>query len=191
MATTGILASIPHDLFTSGVPLGEKVIRTLAVYLGILLLLRLAGRRDLAQLNTSDLVVLLLLSNVVQNAVIGKDNSLVGGLLGAAVLLGANAGLDRIVQHSEAAAHLLEGESEILASGGRIDAGTIRRLGLRESDVMVALRRQGASSLDEVDEASLEPGGNVVVTLRPDAENATKADLARLEAKLDQLLARG
>ncbi len=104
MVTTAVLASsIPHDLWTSGEPLAEKVIRTVAVYLGVLLLLRLAGKRDLAQLNTSDLVVLLLLSNVVQNAVIGDDNSLVGGLVGAVALVAVNSVIVRLVQRSDVA----------------------------------------------------------------------------------------
>lgn len=190
MALPAILASIPHDLWTSGEPLAEKVIRTVAVYLGVLLLLRLAGKRDLAQLNTFDLVVLLLLSNVVQNAVIGNDNSLLGGLVGAVTLVVVNSVLVRVVQRSEAAVALVEGTAEVLVRDGRIEGAALERLGLRPADVVVALRRQGASTLDEVAEATLEPGGSIVVTLRHDAEDATKADIARLEAKLDQLLAR-
>jgi uncharacterized membrane protein YcaP (DUF421 family) len=190
MAITAVLASISDDLFTSGVPLAEKVLRTVAVYLGILLLLRLAGKRDLAQLNTFDLVVLLLLSNVVQNAVIGNDNSLIGGLVGAVTLVVVNSLLVRVAQRSDSAVRLLEGEAATLARDGRLDAGAIQRLGLRPADVEAAIRRQGASTLAEVAEASLEPGGSIVVRLRAEAEGATKADVARLEAKLDDLLAR-
>jgi len=185
-----LLASISDDLFTSGVPLLEKGIRTIAVYLGILLLLRLAGKRDLAQLNSFDLVVLLLLSNVVQNAVIGNDDSLTGGLVGAVVLIAANGALVRVVQRSDTAVRLFEGTPEVLVRRGRVDVGALRRLGLRSADVRAAVRRQGASTLAEVEEASLAPGGAIVVQLEPDAENATRADVARLEAKLDQLLAR-
>jgi uncharacterized membrane protein YcaP (DUF421 family) len=179
---------ISHDLFTIGVPVLEKVLRTVAVYLGLLLLLRLAGKRDLAQLNSFDLVVLLLLSNVVQNAVIGNDNSLAGGLLGAAVLIGVNSALVRAVRRSEPAVAVLEGTSTVLAEDGHIDGDALRRLGLRREDVEVALRRQGASTLSEVAEATLTPGGTIVVRLRADAENATKADITRLEHKLDRLL---
>lgn len=186
-----VVATIPHDLFTTGVPVLEKVIRTIAVYLGLLLLLRLAGKRDLAQLNTFDLVVLLLLSNVVQNAVIGSDDSLLGGLLGAVVLVAGNSALVRLVQRSDRAVALVEGTAEVLARDGELDHGTLQRLGLRPSDVEVALRRQGASSVGDVQEATLEPGGDIVVRLRHDAEPATRADVARLEAKLDRLLAPG
>ena len=183
------LASITDDLFSVGVPLTEKVLRTVAVYLGILLLLRLAGKRDLAQLNTFDLVVLLLLSNVVQNAIIGPDNSLVGGLVGAVTLLGVNAITVRIAQRSEPVARLLEGTSTTLLTDGHLDLEAIDRLGLRQADVIVALRHQGATSLDDVADASLEPGGSIVLTLKPEASPATHAEVARIEAKLDQLLA--
>ena len=187
---TVLSTTVTHDLLTSGIPLVEKVIRTVAVYLGILLLLRLAGKRDLAQLNSFDLVVLLLLSNVVQNAIIGNDNSLVGGLLGAVTLVAGNSLLVRFAQRSERAVALLEGSADVIVRDGEIDQATIRRLGLRSADVEVAVRRQGASTLSEVRRASIEPGGTIVVELLEAAENATKADVARLEAKLDQILAR-
>ena len=189
MLLSAVHATIAHDLFTTGVPLAEKVIRTVGVYLGILLLLRLAGRRDLAELNTFDLVVLLLLSNVVQNAIIGNDNSLLGGLLGAVTLIAINSVLVRVAQTGERAVAILEGSAEVLARDGEVQADTVRRLGLREADVLVALRRQGASTLSEVEEATLEPGGAIVVKLKADAEGATKGDVARIEAKLDRLLA--
>jgi uncharacterized membrane protein YcaP (DUF421 family) len=188
MALSAILATIPHDLFTTGVPLAEKVLRTVAVYLGILLLLRLGGRRDLAQLNTFDLVVLLLLSNVVQNAIIGNDNSLLGGLLGAVTLIVVNSVVARVVQRSDAAVALVEGKAEVLVHDGKVDGDALERLGLRAADVLVALRRQGAPLVSAVQEATLESGGTIIVTLREEAEAATKGDLARLEAKLDRLL---
>ncbi|MBA2283574.1 MAG: DUF421 domain-containing protein [Acidimicrobiia bacterium] len=178
------------DLFDNGIPVGEKVIRTVAVYGGLLLLLRLAGKRDLAQLNSFDFVVLLLLSNVVQNAVIGADNSLSGGLLGAAVLVGVNALLVRVAGRNEAVVALVEGTPSTLVSDGRVDEVMVGRLGLRRADVISALRRQGADRLEDVAQATLEPGGTISVQLRTDAMDATKADVARLEAKLDLLLAR-
>src|SRR5690349_22065768 len=88
--------SIWSDMFTFQVPPIEKVIRTVVVYLVIAILIRLFGRRILAQLNLSDLVVVLLLSNVVQNAIIGDDNSVVGAVLGATVLVVFDYALDRI-----------------------------------------------------------------------------------------------
>ena len=184
------LASISDDLFTMGIPTAEKAIRTVVVYLGVLILLRLAGKRDLAQLNTFDFVVLLLLSNVVQNAVIGNDNSLIGGLVGAAILVAGNSLLVRFVRGSDLAVRLFEGRPTVLVRDGQLDYPAIKRLGLRADDVVQAIRHQGANDVDEVREAVLEPGGSILVTLKEDEENATKADIRRLEAKLDALLAR-
>lgn len=187
----GLLASaIGHDLFTIGVPVADKVIRTVAVYLGLVLLLRVAGKRDLAQLNSFDLVVLLLLSNVVQNAVIGPDNSLLGGGIGAVVLLALNAGLVRLAVHSPRFTRMIEGTETRLVREGVTDHDAIVSLGMRDTDVLTAVRRQGASSVDEVEEAMLMPDGTITVTLRVQDTNATKGDLDRVEAKLDALLAR-
>ncbi|MCU1353541.1 MAG: hypothetical protein JWM05_2750 [Acidimicrobiales bacterium] len=185
-----LAASISSDLFVIGIPLLDKVIRTVAVYGGLLVLLRLGGKRDLAQLNSFDLVVLLLLSNVVQNAIIGPDNSLLGGVLGAGVLVGINAVVVRFATRTEQMDRLFEGTPTTLVRDGQVDRTAVRRLGLRESAVITALRRQGANTVAEVAEATLEPGGAIVVQLREEAENATKADVARVEQKLDALLGR-
>jgi len=176
------------DLTHLDISVLDKIIRTLAVYLALIVLLRLAGKRDLAQLNSFDLIVVLLLSNVVQNAVIGPDNSLLGGLIGAAVLVGANAVFVHVVRPWRGAASLLEGTTTILASAGEWLPGPMRREGVRQSDLEGALRRQNAYKIDDVAELKLEPGGTIVVDLKPELENATKADITRLEAKLDRLL---
>ena len=182
-----------HDIVASmwhiEVPLLEKVLRTLMVYLVILLLLRLAGKRELAQLNSFDLVVLLLLSNVVQNAIIGPDNSLSGGLIGAVVLLSFNAVIVRIVTRSQLATDLFEGRPTVLIEDGRLDERAVRHLGLRRAEVMMALHRQGADSIEDVARASLDPGGAIVVELNESERFATKEDVTRMEAKLDRLLA--
>ena len=185
-----------QDIMTSlwhvDVPIWEKVVRTLLVYAVILLLLRLAGKRELAQLNSFDLVVLLLLSNVVQNAIIGPDNSLLGGLIGAAVLLTFNAVVVRIVTRSQLATDLFEGTPTMLIEDGRLDENALGHLGLRRTEVIKAIHRQGADAIEEVERASLDPGGAIVVELKESDRFATKADVARLEAKLDRLLvARG
>lgn len=185
-----MLASVANDLLDMGIPVAEKVLRTVAVYVLLLLLLRLAGKRDLAQLNTFDFVVLLLLSNVVQNAVIGPDDSLWGGAIGAAVLIGGNAVVVRVASRSTGALHLVEGTPTVLVRDGEVDVAAVRRLGLRPADVIAAIRRQNADEIEQVEEAALEPGGTISVRLRSGAAAATKADVDRLEAKLDALLAR-
>lgn len=178
-----------NDLMNLDLSVTDKVIRTIAVYLVLAGLIRLAGKRDLAQLNAFDLVVMLLLSNVVQNAIIGPDNSLIGGVIGAVVLVGFNAGIVRLARRNDTVARLLEGTATELAHDGAWDEEALRHEGLRKADAEAALRRQNANSVAEVDRVSIEPGGAIVATLREDLQTATRADVARLEAKLDALLA--
>jgi uncharacterized membrane protein YcaP (DUF421 family) len=174
--------------FGSG-DIAVKILRTAAVYFAIVVLLRIFGKRELAQLNSFDLVVLLLLSNVVQNAIIGPDSSLAGGLLGAATLLFLNMIVVRISKRWPWLDHLFEGKQNMIVTDGKYDEQELMRLGLRHGDVETAIRRQGASSIQEVKQASIEPGGAIVVQLNDEDENATRGDLERLEAKLDQLIA--
>jgi uncharacterized membrane protein YcaP (DUF421 family) len=170
---------ISTDLWHVQIPLLEKVIRTAAVYAGLAILLRVGGKRDLAQLNSFDLVVMLLLSNVVQNAVIGNDNSLAGGLLGAAVLVALNGATVRTVNRHPLLVRLFEGSAAVLVRHGVPRAAAIRRLGLRVADVAAALRRQGAGDVSEVEKAVLAPGGTIVVDLEDDARDVTRGDLRR------------
>src|SRR4029453_2060323 len=135
------------DLFHMGVPVVEKVLRTVGVYAGLAVLLRLGGKRDLAQLNSFDLVVMLLLSNVVQNAVIGDDLSLTGGLLGAAVLVAINAAVVRGVARRRRLARWFEGSETVLVRNGQVCEEALRREGLRRADVEAAGGRQTAPSL--------------------------------------------
>src|SRR3954468_9411501 len=107
------------ELWTIGIPVVDKVVRTVLVYAGLAILLRLAGKRDLAQLNSFDLVVMLLLSNVVQNAVIGPDNSLAGVLFGPAVLGAVNAVVVRASAANPSVARLFEGTETVVVRDGR------------------------------------------------------------------------
>lgn len=176
-----------HNLAHLDISLLEKVIRTVAVYAGLAVLLRLAGKRDLAQLNSFDLVVMLLLSNVVQNAVIGPDNSLVGGLFGAVVLIVVNAAVVRASATNATMAHLFEGTETVVATDGRYDDRALRREGLRRADLDAALKRQGAADVGQVQQATLGTGGALVVDLKPEAAPATKADVAAIAAALTRL----
>ncbi len=175
-----------HDLIDMGIPVLEKGIRTIVVYLFITLLLRVFGRRDLAQFTTFDLVVVLLLSNVVQNAIIGPDNSLLGGLVGAAMLFVVNAVLVRVGTSSDMAERFFEGAPTTIAENGEFKRDVLRRLGVRPRDVEGALRVQGATSVADVGRAELMPSGTLQVELRDDAQPATRADVREL---LDRLRA--
>ena len=155
-----------HDLVHLGISPAEKAVRTVAVYGGLLVLLHLAGKRQLAQLNSFDLVVLLLLSNVVQNAVIGNDNSLAGGLLGAAILIVANAVLVRGAFMSPRFGKALQGGSRTLFENGHVDERALRRTAITREELVAGLRRQGLD-LDDVERVLLEPEGVLNATPKP------------------------
>jgi uncharacterized membrane protein YcaP (DUF421 family) len=183
-----LIPNVWSDVFGLQVSVVDKIVRTVLVYAGLAILLRLAGKRDLAQLNTFDLVVMLLLSNVVQNAVIGPDNSLTGGLIGAALLVAVNAVWVRVVNRRPRLTALFEGTPTTLVEDGRV-VSSLHRLGLRRADIAVALRRQGAGSIDDVAKASLEPGGSIVVDLKPEAQDVTVGDFRAGEAGQAELIA--
>ena len=176
-----------HDLTHIDISVAEKAIRTVAVYLAIAVLLRIAGKRDLAQLNTFDLVVVLLLSNVVQNAVIGPDNSLLGGLLGAVILLAVNGVVVRLSFASGRFARVFEGTDTVVVKDGAYDEHALAQEGLRRADLMAALKKQGATDVSQVAKATLGAGGAIVVELKPEAAPATRADVAAIVAALTRL----
>lgn len=172
------------ELWTIGIPAADKVVRTVVVYAGLAVLLRVAGKRNLAQLNSFDLVVVLLLSNVVQNALIGPDNSLTGALLGAVVLLVVNAIVVRFIHRYDWAVRLFEGTDIALVKDGHFVDSALRRQGLRRADVETALRAQGADGPVDVAEATLSPGGSIVVWLKPEEMSANRGDVAAIDARL-------
>ena len=155
-----------HNLVHLGVSPWEKAVRTVAVYGAILVLLHLAGKRALAQLNSFDLVVLLLLSNVVQNAIIGNDNSLLGGLLGAAILIAVNAVLVRGAFMSPRFGKAIQGGATIVYDNGQLDKKALRREEISPEELVAALRRQGFE-LGDVEQVSLEPEGTFNATPKP------------------------
>jgi uncharacterized membrane protein YcaP (DUF421 family) len=116
-----VAASLLRDLFDLGVSPEEKLLRSLLVFVFLVVALRLAGKRELAQLNVMDLAVLLLVSNALQNAMIGNDNSLLGGIIGASTLFVVNYWFVRLTYRSATARRLLEGSPRILLENGRVD----------------------------------------------------------------------
>jgi uncharacterized membrane protein YcaP (DUF421 family) len=176
-----------HDMFDAGISYGEKTLRTVLVYLTLVILLRLTGKRGLAQLNTFDLVVMLLLSNVVQNAVIGNDNSLVGGLFGAAVLMAVNALVNRYGVRFNWFYRLFEGSPTVLAKDGVYNMRALRHEGVRRDSLDVAIRHQGGSDVAETSRVVLEPGGTLLVDLNDADQPADKADIERLRAQLARI----
>ena len=169
--------TISADLFYPGIPVVEKIIRTIIVYAFLLVGLRLAGKRELTQLNPFDLVVLLLLSNTVQNAIIGEDNSLLGGLLGAATLLVLNAILVRVLFRF-GKLDTIEGKPELLIRNGHVVRTHLERELITLAELEAAARKQGIESLAHVKHCRLETGGALTfITKHPTDDEKRHHDL--------------
>lgn len=176
-----------HSMFIVQVPILEKILRTVLVYATLVILFRLAGKRDLAVLNTFDFVVIFLLSNVVQNAIIGNDNSLLGGVIGAVTLVGINAVVHRWLAISTRATHILEGTPTTLIEDGRFIPRALRRLSLRPEEIEHAVRMQNGDDVSEIGTGRIEPTGQLILTLKPGEQNASKDDITQLNARLDAI----
>ena len=176
-----------HSMFAEQIPLAEKILRTVIVYAVIALLFRLTGKRGLASLSTFDFVVIFLLSNVVQNAIIGNDTSLTGGLIGAVTLVAVNTGVNRLIAISATAARVFDGRATTVITGGHVVDRALRRLGMRRSELDTAVRLQSADNIAEVETGRLEPGGQLVLTLKAGEQGATKADIAELTGRLGRI----
>lgn len=172
-----------HDMFLIPVPILEKIIRPILVYIALILLLRVFGKRELAQLNPFDLVVLLSLSNTVQNAIIGNDNSLSGGIIGAATLLTVNWLVVRVLYSSPRLNHMLGGVERRLITNGRVDNYALKKELLSQEDLLAVLHRQGFETFDEVSTCVLEPNGAFYVEGKKPSvdEDRQKILLDRLE----------
>jgi uncharacterized membrane protein YcaP (DUF421 family) len=179
------------DMFVLSLPLAEKILRPILVYSFLIAGLRLAGKRELAQLNPFDLVVLLTLSNTVQNAIIGDDNSVLGGMIGAATLLALNYIVVRFLFRHPAVERTVEGQATTLVHDGKL----LRREAAREmipaAELDAAARRQGFDGLQAVQEAVLEPGGIITFTgKQPDPDHLRHAELlSRIEELSRQIAA--
>jgi len=178
-----------HDLYSHmfqlPLPIVEKLLRPVIVYLVLVLLLRLFGKRELAQLNPFDLVVLLSLSNTVQNAIIGEDNSVTGGVIGAFGLLGINWLVVRTLYRSPRLTRALEGRETVLIRDGKIDHDAVRRELLTREEIMEVLHRQGVEHMSQVRKCVLEPNGNFYV--EPVEPSASERHMVEVLAKLDAL----
>jgi uncharacterized membrane protein YcaP (DUF421 family) len=178
------MQTIWTDMMVSGVPIAEKVLRTIAVYVFLLGGLRLFGKRELGALNPLDVIVLLLLSNTVQNAIIGNDNSLVGGLLGAAVLFVINQALVRYAYRNPRVRRIIEGRTEEVMRDGRIINAALTRNMITREELEAAARKQGIEHLSSVECARLELSGALSFTLREpgELERVHRDIVARLTA---------
>ncbi|HTG30657.1 MAG TPA: YetF domain-containing protein [Methylomirabilota bacterium] len=149
------------DMFVLGLPLAEKILRPIFVYAFLVISLRLSGKRELVQLNPFDLVVLLTLSNTVQNAIIGDDNSVSGGIIGATSLLTVNYLVVRFLYGHKRIDQLVEGDADVLIENGAVRLDRLKKELISPTQLESAARKQGFESLNDVQKCILEPGGNL------------------------------
>jgi uncharacterized membrane protein YcaP (DUF421 family) len=142
---------------------GVVVLRTLVVYVVLLVLLRLAGKREIGQMTPFDLVVLLIISNAVQKAMVGTDASLTGGLLAAGCLVAVNWLVDRLGLQSAWFRRRLVGQPSLLVHDGALIEAHLRAEGVSADEVMQALREHGVQDLNDVKMAVLEVDGTISV----------------------------
>src|SRR5216684_896659 len=131
------------DMFVLGLPLLEKILRPIFVYAFLVIGLRLSGKRELVQLNPFDLVVLLTLSNTVQNAIIGDDNSVSGGILGATALLVVNYLVVRFLYDHRKLDQLVEGSADDLILDGKVHEHKLKKELITKQELAAAARKQG------------------------------------------------
>jgi uncharacterized membrane protein YcaP (DUF421 family) len=176
-----------HNMFVPELSVAEKIIRPILVYLFLVLVLRLAGRRELAQLNSFDLVVLMMLANTVQNATIGNDNSLVGGLIGVSALLLVNYVVVRLLYVRPRLDRLVEGGPTLLIKDGKVLRRNLAKEAISEGQLMEAVRKQGLGTVGQVAEAVLETGGVISVVPSTTAEERMRhlhETLQQIQAQL-------
>lgn len=152
-------------------PLLDVVVRTGIVYLTLLVGIRITGKRQVGQLTPFDLLLLLLLANAVQNAMVGPNTSIAGGLIAAATLFTLNAIVAAVVRRSAGVAHLVEGTPTLLVRSGEILDANCAREGISREDLLRALREHGIDGVHTVQSAILEVDGTVSV-LREDEVSA-------------------
>jgi uncharacterized membrane protein YcaP (DUF421 family) len=157
----------------------------------LVILLRVFGKRELAQLNPFDLVVLLSLSNTVQNAIIGDDNSVTGGLIGAFSLLAINWLVVRLLFRSRKLTKVIEGRTTVLVTNGQIDQRALQRESLTREELLAVIHRQGFEDFHQVHNCELEPNGTFYVeAFDPSAADKRHAELlARLDGLSREVVA--
>src|SRR5260221_3576900 len=151
------------DMFRLALPLAEKMLRPIVVYFFLVVVLRIFGKRELTNLNPFDFVVLLTLSNTVQNAIIGEDNSVTGGMIGALTLLAVNYAVVRFIFKHRRLDQMIEGSPTTLIDNGRVHEKNLARELLTRAELTTVAHRQGFTCLDDIETCVLEPGGNFYV----------------------------
>jgi len=183
-----------QSMFHLPLPILEKILRPVVVYLFLIIFLRIFGKRELAQLNPFDLVVLLSLSNTVQNAMIGDDNSVTGGIIGAFSLLAINWFIVRLLFKTPKLTSALEGSQTVLIHHGVVDDKALADETLTREELLSVLHKQNVDDFSEVEKCVLEPNGNFYIEIRkPSASDvhfgALADQITALTAEMKQLRA--
>jgi len=178
------------DMFVLSLPILEKILRPIIVYVFLIVGLRLSGKRELAQLNPFDLVVLLTLSNTVQNAIIGDDNSVTGGIIGATSLLAINYLVVRFLYDHRKLDQLVEGSADILIEDGKVHEHKLKKELITKQELAAAARKQGFDTLSEVHQCILEPGGTLTfIAKKPDTEDVRHREIMKkFDALTEELM---
>ena len=173
-----------NDMIVLSLPVIEKILRPILVYFFLVIGLRLAGKRELAQVSPFDLVVLLTISNTVQNAIIGEDNSLTGGLIGGATLLIVNALVARLIYRYRKLEKVVEGEPDFLIQKGKINQKILEREAITEEELLLAAHKEGILKLEDVEDATIDANGLIVFSAKESVKIANRQNelLERLES---------
>src|SRR5213593_3719286 len=153
-------------MWNIAVPVWELIVRSVVVYMFLVVLLRITGKRQVGQLAPFDLVLLLVLSNAVQNSMNAGDNSLVGGLISAATLVGLNFLMGLATYRSKKLEAIIEGRPQVLIHNGKLFEDVMARAKLTHHELNAALRQAGCSCIEEVHSAILENNGSISVVAR-------------------------
>ncbi|PSD45542.1 hypothetical protein C7E25_14025 [Stenotrophomonas maltophilia] len=154
------------DLFALAMPWWEFILRAVVVYVVVLGMVRLSGKRPLGQITPFDVLLVVLLGNAVQNALLGTDTSLGGGLLLAATLILLNYGVGWVSTRSRRIERLVEGEPVVIARDGRLFDAVLRREQVTRADFEAAMRQQGGLGVEDVELALLEINGHITIVPR-------------------------
>ena len=180
-----LIQTMSHDMFFVPLPMAEKILRPVIVYLCLVVFLRIFGKRELAQLNPFDLVVLLSLSNTVQNAMIGEDNSVTGGVVGAFALLAINWLLMWVLYRAPKATAALEGHPSTLIRAGVVQEAELKKQSLTHEELISALNRNGFNDPEDVELCVLEPNGTFYVQGKKPSSD--EVDRSQMLAALEEL----
>lgn len=177
------------DVVTPRAPLVETILRTTLACVVVAPLVRTSGKRGLAEMSTFDVVVALLLAGIVGGAAVGEDDGVTGGAVAAPTLIASSVAVRLLVHSSSVAADVLQGKLATVIRDGEVAEGALRKLRISQSELDHAIRSRHGDDTSEVGHAKPTPSGKLVLSLRHEERSATKADIADLTRRPEDLRA--